>query len=145
MFIEETSGRGPTLSRIESGTTMMLLCLPALTGNSYWSVCVSGQARHNQRKVRITQISDQGNTNPDKNILLIYNVCQQYYQINRFLDFRFYRQRLCLLGALNINIHLCSLFMGMSKSFLTCYISEVGFIECFKPQLLIYCYISLRT
>ena len=29
-----------------------------------------GQEGHNQRKVRITQISDQGNTNPDKNILL---------------------------------------------------------------------------
>ena len=45
LFMEETSGRGPTLSRIESGTTMMLLRLPALTGNTDWSVSVSGQAR----------------------------------------------------------------------------------------------------
>ena len=52
LFIEETSGRGPTLSRMESGTTMMLLSV--LTGNTDWSLvrlCVSpGQARRGRNR-----------------------------------------------------------------------------------------------
>ena len=59
-----------------------------------------GQQGQNRRKVRITQISDQGNTNPDKNIYNVMNcprnISKAFVKLNLwkglccFLFFRFH-------------------------------------------------------